>query len=90
MKAVLVAHRIDFPKTHDINKLFQLMPENTRPSIDQDSRRKLTHYAVESRYPDEYIVITVDDAREAVKIARRVRKEVGRFLPKAASSRKRE
>ena len=88
MKAVLVAHKIDFPKTHDINKLFQLMPEYTRPSIDEATRGRLTHYAVDSRYPDDYIVITVDNAREAVRIARRVRKEVRRFLPKAALSKK--
>ena len=90
MKALLVAHRIDFPKTHDINRLIELMPEYARPSIDEATRERLMHYAVESRYPDDCIVITVDDAREAVKIARRVRKEVRRFLPKAALSQRRE
>jgi len=87
MKAVLVANLIDFPKTHSLDLVFKLMPPDSRPSIDEAQRRRISGYVavIEPGGPE----VTAADAREAVKIARRIRKEIRGCLPKAALRRKR-
>lgn len=69
-KALLIYHNIEFPKTHSISKLIELLRENNidfpdelLPSID------LTLYAVETRYPAYQDAITEQEYKEAVKIA---------------------
>jgi hypothetical protein len=43
----------------------------------------LTRYATVTRYPGDYEPITLTEARRAVTLARRVRRQVQRLLPKA-------
>ena len=81
-KAFLVLKRIDFPKTHDIKELIALLPSNTRPKLTPEEQRRLTDYATVTRYPGDYELISLAEARRAVKIARRVRNEMRKLLPK--------
>ena len=90
MKAVLVMNRIGFPKTHDLNAIFRLMPESTRPEMDELVRRRFTDYATVLRYPGGGAPIPMAEARDAVRIARRVRKEIRQLLPKQARRRRRQ
>ena len=87
MKAVLVFQLIDFPKSHDLEKLTALLPATTRPSLSTEELHKLTDFATGPRYPGSG-VIPLAEARLAVALARRVRKEMRAFLPKDALRRR--
>ena len=82
LKAFLVWHQIEFPKTHDIEVLLKLaaaadaeIPEAMCEAAD------LTPYGVEYRYPGEYPDVTICDARKAIDLAVLVRAEILRRLP---------
>ncbi|MFQ5882544.1 MAG: HEPN domain-containing protein [Candidatus Methylomirabilales bacterium] len=80
LKAVLVLHRTDFPKTHDLKKLVALLPVQARPDLTNEEQDRLTDYATGARYPG-WAPIPLSEARRAVAIARRVRKQVRSVLP---------
>jgi HEPN domain-containing protein len=82
IKALLVLKGTDFPKTHDIARLMTLLPAIWRPRITDAEQEKLTDYAAVSRYPGDYEPIALSEAQNAVKIARRIRKEIRAALPK--------
>jgi HEPN domain-containing protein len=69
-------------KTHDLEELVALVPSRLRPSLDDREQDRLTEYATVTRYPGDYEPISVREARQAVGIARRVRREVRRILQK--------
>ena len=82
LKAFLVLKSINFPKAHDIKELIVLLPSNSRPKLTPEEQRRLTDYATVTRYPGDYEPISLAEARRAVKIARRVRNEIRKLLPK--------
>jgi HEPN domain-containing protein len=75
LKAFLVTREIDFGKTHNLEFLVELCA-----SQDRDFRKlevgNLTSYAVEVRYPDEFYTPSLSEARESVRLARRVKQFV--------------
>jgi HEPN domain-containing protein len=81
LKALLVTESIAFPKTHSIRVLMELLPVGLRPALDLPSQDRLTEYATVTRYPGDYEEIPTDEARGAVALARRVRREVRKALP---------
>lgn len=81
LKAVLTLKGIDFPKTHDIGVLVSKLPARIRPEISPEEERRLTDYATITRYPGDYEHIPVSEARKAVQIARRARKDLRKILP---------
>jgi HEPN domain-containing protein len=89
IKALLVFRATPFPKTHDIRALGALLPSGLRPSLDATSQARLTDYATVRRYPGGGPDILLPEARKAVAIARRVRRELRKHLPRAALRRKR-
>jgi HEPN domain-containing protein len=82
LKAFLVLKSINFPKAHDIKELIALLPSNSRPKLTPEEQRRLTDYATVTRYPGDYEPISLAEARRAVKIARGVRNEIRKLLPK--------
>jgi HEPN domain-containing protein len=90
IKALLVFRGTAFPKTHNIAVLRALLPPKLRPKIEAKMQARLTAYATELRYPGVGPDPTLAEARQAVAIARRVRKEVRSHLPPAALRRKRK
>ncbi len=84
LKALLVLNGIEFPRTHLISVLVELVPVQVRPALTQDEQDRLTEYAVTTRYPGDYDPISRAEALDAVRLARRVRNEVHRRLPEAA------
>jgi HEPN domain-containing protein len=90
IKALLVYRAIAFPKTHDIHDLRALLPPKLRPKLESKVQQRLTEYAVVLRYPGTGPEVTLTEARKAVAVARRVRKEVRRHLPAAALRRERK
>jgi len=80
LKAFLVAVKVAFPKTHDIETLVGLMPKHARVSLAVEQQRRLTDYATVMRYPGPYQPVTLSEAKEAVRLARRVRREILKSL----------
>ena len=84
IKAMLVTLRVDFPKIHDIRRLVEMLPAANRPSLSVNEQNMLTPYAAEARYPGDSLPISLPEARRAVAVARRVRKEIRTMLPPPA------
>lgn len=84
LKAALVSRGTNFPMVHDIEKLVGLLPAGVLAAWPIREQRTLTSYAVSARYPGDFEPVSIAEAREAVRIARRVRKEIRRLLPKAS------
>lgn len=84
VKALLTVKERPFPRTHDLGALLSHVPEEARPVLTADEQDRLTEYATVTRYPGDYDPIPLREAREAVKLARRVRKDVRSRLPKGA------
>jgi HEPN domain-containing protein len=86
IKAFLVVKGIDFPRTHDIEHLVSLLPENIWLRLSIEEQRRLTAYATVTRYPGDYEPIPLTEAQQIVKLTRRVRKEMRELLPKTILS----
>jgi HEPN domain-containing protein len=90
IKALLIFRATAFPKTHDIAVLRALLPPKLRPKLGRKIQETLTRYATALRYPAAGPDVPLAEARQAVAIARRVRKEVRKHLPRAALRRERK
>ena len=82
LKAFLVCTGIDFPRTHDVERLVALLPESIWLRLSVEEQRRLTAYATVTRYPGDYEPIPLSEAQHSVKLARRVRKEIRGLLSK--------
>ncbi len=87
VKALLVLEGVDFPKTHDLEKIVALLRATVRPHLTSDEQAKLTEYATGARYPG-WGAIPLAEARQAVAVARRIRKEVRGLLPRGSLRRR--
>ena len=70
IKAVLLAYRVPFPKTHAIAELVTLLEGNGIP-FSEDVRQsvRLTRYAVGARYPGLEEEVTAEEHKRAVDLA---------------------
>ena len=84
LKALLVWREIEFPRAHDVAYLLKRLSTHDQPDLTPEECRQLTDYATVNRYPGDYPAITLQEAHQAVKIARRVRKQIRARLPKQA------
>jgi HEPN domain-containing protein len=90
IKGLLVFRAISFPRTHDIAVLRTLLPRRLRPKMEKKVQESMTSYAAEMRYPGAGPDVPLTEARKALAIARRVRKEIRKHLPRAALRRERK
>jgi len=90
IKALLVFRGTPFPQTHDIHGLRALLPPKLRPRLAKKVQNRLTDYATVLRYPGSGPDVPLAEARQAVAIARQVRREVRKHLPPAALRRARK
>jgi HEPN domain-containing protein len=83
LKAFLVWHQIEFPKTHDLEALLKLAgkADDKIPEILRDAAI-LTPYGVGYRYPGDYPNVSRRDAEQALRLAERVRAEIRNRLPR--------
>lgn len=67
IKAFLVARQVEFPKTHDLGRLLDLVATiDASLSADLGGAVGLTDYGVDVRYPGDLPQLTAHDARQAV------------------------
>jgi len=72
LKALLLCHKIDFPKTHDFEKLLALIKIKDPYLLNlQRDFMRLNPYAVELRYPSEDV--TAKELIEVAKISKKLR-----------------
>ena len=72
LKAVLIHLEVPFPKTHNINTLLELLPQDIDVPDEVKSATILTDYAVISRYPGEYETVSQEEYKESVNLAEEV------------------
>lgn len=79
LKAILVKANIQFPKTHDLGALLDLIVKrNPELEICRDAMNVLTDYAVVFRYPGE--TATAEQAREAYSKCLELREVIRKLL----------
>ena len=81
LKAFLTYHQIEFPKTHDIDELLDLIAR-TDSKLSESLRDVivLTNYGVDVRYPGDFPNVTSSDAQQAIQMAEKVRRLILEFL----------
>ncbi|MEW6028229.1 MAG: HEPN domain-containing protein [Chloroflexota bacterium] len=79
LKAMLLLKDVDFPKTHDLISLNMLCNQaGIFTGFNPHDLVELSRHAVETRYPGNQP--TLEEAREAVKIANVIRKFARKWL----------
>jgi HEPN domain-containing protein len=82
IKAYLAWHEVDFPKTHDLERLLDLVePVDANLATSLRDAIVLTPYGAELRYPGDRPDASPTEAREAVELARKVRDTILPLLP---------
>ncbi len=77
LKALLVHYQIEFPKTHDLGELLDLLAPVEGPLVSSLAEATaLNPYSVDMRYPGEMPEISEDEAKQATELAQTVRDAV--------------
>ena len=72
LKAALVLEGIEFPYTHDLPRLRNLLPDGWPEGLGPTVLARLTEWGVATRYPGDWPEPTDADARRAESDARAV------------------
>lgn len=72
IKAIFVFLQVDFPFTHDLNRLRDLLPAGWTVKEAFPELGELSTWAVEPRYPGDVIEASLRDAEQAVHQAREI------------------
>lgn len=72
LKAVLIFLETDFPRTHNIRTLLDLLPEGVDVPQEVEESAILTDYAVESRYPRSSEPVDDEEYRRVIGLAETV------------------
>jgi len=84
LKAFLVAHQIEFPKTYDLGRLLDIVSGVDAALAEALSGAvQLTDYGVDVRYPGDLPELGVDDAARVVDCAVQVRDAIAPRLESA-------
>jgi len=82
LKAYLTYNGIEFRKTHDLGELIGLATKIDKSFADlMKVGERLTDYAVDVRYPMFFEEPTIEEAKEAIEIAERVKRFILERLP---------
>lgn len=74
LKAFLVYHKIDFERVHSLEYLIKLCSTvDTEFEILYEITKDLSDYAIEIRYPDEFYIPSIEEAKEAFNSATKVK-----------------
>jgi HEPN domain-containing protein len=70
LKAALIVSGVHFPRTHDLDALRNLLPDDWSVKGEQRDLAELSGWATEARYPADLPDATPEDAKQAVSQAR--------------------
>ena len=77
LKAFLVHCQCEFPKTHDIDEILDLVATVDKPLAESlREATDLSPYAVDTRYPGDFPDVSEDDAKRGLSLARAVRDKI--------------
>ena len=77
LKAYLIFLGISFTKTHEIGELItKCESKDSEISVLKEEADILTDYAIEVRYPEEWIEPSLEEAKEAFEIAKKIKELV--------------
>jgi len=84
IKAVLLEHKIRFPRTHDLGELIVLIQQHAVMwPFAPDEVETLSPFAVETRYPDDTDPLSENEVNEAISLAEKViewaKKQIGQI-----------
>ena len=83
LKSLCILHGIVFPRTHDIAYLIELIEKGNVDIPEEVQKAKaLTGYAVETRYPGDYVPVSEDEYLRAVDSAEKVVNWIGERFQK--------
>ncbi len=71
-KAMLTFHGVDFPPTHNLAVLRDLLPDTVHVPSEIEDTTGLSVYAVSARYPQDDDDITEEDYHQAIEHAKAV------------------
>ena len=72
IKAVLVFLQVDFPKSHDLEALANLLPDDCRIRGLRAELPALTEWAIEARYPGNWPEASTADAENSIRTVKEV------------------
>ena len=72
LKAFLIFHDVDFPKTHDLDYLILECQKIDNSFMDIDLK-SLSDFGVSIRYPDDFYVPEVKETREYIEISKEIK-----------------
>ena len=72
IKAILVFEEVNFPKSHDLDPLRDLIPKGWNFKKAFPDLAALTIWAVEARYPGDMPDVLENEARETLQLAESV------------------
>jgi HEPN domain-containing protein len=82
LKGFLVWHQMEFPKTHDIARLLELIESLDKPlAAALADASSLTPYGVDYRYPGDSADVSAAEAERCLKLASDVREKVLDQIP---------
>lgn len=78
LKAFLTDKEVRFGKVHDLRTLIDLCIEKDKDfeKLDKDKISELTFYAVDLRYPDEFYIPSINEAKDAFDSTTKVKEFV--------------
>ena len=79
LKAFLIFHDVDFPRTHDVDFLLIECQKIDSVNFDLDLK-SLTEFGVSVMYPDDFFIPGVTETTEYIEIVQEVKEIVERFL----------
>jgi HEPN domain-containing protein len=80
LKAVLLYHNVDFPRTHDLVVLFNLLQKTAPLNLFIQDVQPLNRYSIEARYPGDWELIDESEAKVSLEKVRVVREAVRNIL----------
>jgi HEPN domain-containing protein len=81
LKAFLIYHDVDFPRTHDVDFLLLMCQKEDKDNFQFDFK-SLTEFGVSVRYPDDFYIPGVSETKEYIQISKDVRDLVEKLLQK--------
>jgi HEPN domain-containing protein len=69
IKAILVFEEVAFPKSHDLDRLRDLIPDGWKLKVTFPDLAELTIWAVESHYPGSTPDVVESEAQETLQLA---------------------